>query len=194
MTQSLTPPGRVGLLQPAPPVLVTALPASPSDGQEVYFLADATNGVEWHFRYRAASAASSKWEFIGGPPLFAEVTAVENIAVATYSNLTTVGPSITIPAFAGDFIVEIGARIDVVHTAAAFGRMSYAIGATAAVDADAVEQTNTLTQFERMQSNGTRARKKTLAASTALVAKYASSAGNSNFANRWMSVVPVRVG
>lgn len=44
--------------------LVTSLPANPVDGQEIYFLADSTNGIIWHLRYRVAS---SKWEYVGGP-------------------------------------------------------------------------------------------------------------------------------
>jgi hypothetical protein len=39
---------------------------APQDGDEVYYAADATNGVIWHLRYRAASSSSYKWEFVGG--------------------------------------------------------------------------------------------------------------------------------
>src|SRR4030095_11342304 len=46
--------------------LVSALPGSPFDGQEIYYLADATNSVIWHLRYRAGSSSAYKWEFIGG--------------------------------------------------------------------------------------------------------------------------------
>jgi hypothetical protein len=51
------------------PPIATSLPASPADGQEVYYLADATNGVIWHLRYRAGSSSAYKWEFLGGSPL-----------------------------------------------------------------------------------------------------------------------------
>src|SRR4051812_22380129 len=51
------------------PARVTSLPVSPVDGQEVYYVADATNGVLWHLRYNAASASAYKWEFVGGSPL-----------------------------------------------------------------------------------------------------------------------------
>ena len=53
--------------------LVTSLPATPTDGQEVYYLADAANGVIWHLRYRAAATGAFKWEFVGGPPLSHEI-------------------------------------------------------------------------------------------------------------------------
>ena len=48
------------------PPLVAALPASPTDGQEVRYLADAVNGVIWSLRYRAGSSSPYKWEFVGG--------------------------------------------------------------------------------------------------------------------------------
>lgn len=46
--------------------LVSVLPATPVDGQEVYFLANATDGVVWHLRWRTAGGF---WECVGGPPL-----------------------------------------------------------------------------------------------------------------------------
>src|SRR4051812_46438194 len=55
---------RRSLVHQAWPVL-TALPASPVDGQEIYFQADAgPPAVVWHLRRRA-----SKWEYVGGPPI-----------------------------------------------------------------------------------------------------------------------------
>lgn len=51
------------------PSLVTSLPGSPVDGQEIYYNADGTNNIIWHLRYRSAV---SKWEFVGGSSLYAE--------------------------------------------------------------------------------------------------------------------------
>jgi len=50
------------------PALVSSLPGSPADGQEVYYLADAANGIVWHLRYRTAATGSYKWEVLGQPP------------------------------------------------------------------------------------------------------------------------------
>jgi hypothetical protein len=38
---------------------VTALPPGPVNGQEVFYAADATNGVIWHLRYRSAPTTNS---------------------------------------------------------------------------------------------------------------------------------------
>jgi hypothetical protein len=48
--------------------LVSVLPTSPVDGQVIDFLASATDGVIWRFRYRAASTSPYKWECVGGAP------------------------------------------------------------------------------------------------------------------------------
>jgi hypothetical protein len=53
---------------------VTTLPSAPYDGQEVYYGADASNGIIWHLRYNAAGG-TYKWEFIGGSSLDTLVSA-----------------------------------------------------------------------------------------------------------------------
>jgi len=87
--------------------LVTSLPASPIDGQEVYYLADATNGVVWHLRYRAASASAYKWECIAGPPLYAVYATAENFP----SSWSSGNPAITVPR-AGEYDIEWTADIN----------------------------------------------------------------------------------
>ena len=56
-----------------PVALVSSLPVSPVDGQEIYYqsAAMATDGIIWHLRYRLLSPSIYKWEFLGGPPLVA---------------------------------------------------------------------------------------------------------------------------
>jgi hypothetical protein len=48
----------------------TALPASPSNGQE-YILVDSVSNpsYQWRFRYNASSGSAYKWEFVGGTRL-----------------------------------------------------------------------------------------------------------------------------
>lgn len=92
----------------AAPRLVTALPASPNDGDEVYYLADATAGIVWHLRYRATSSSAYKWEYVGGPPLSQLISTFETHTSTSYANLATLGPQITIP-LAGDYMLALGA-------------------------------------------------------------------------------------
>lgn len=94
-----------GSAQTAYPSRVTTLPSSPQDGQEIMFVADAANGVEWHLKYNAGSSSAYKWEYVGGSPLNSIVDTDEGIPSTAYSDLATVGPQITLP-LAGDYFIE----------------------------------------------------------------------------------------
>src|SRR4029077_16892946 len=59
------------------PQRVATLPTNPYDGQECYFVADATNGILWHFRYNSSSVSPYKWECVGCSPLHDEVQAAQ---------------------------------------------------------------------------------------------------------------------
>lgn len=170
------------------------MPASPADGQRIFYVADATNGVIWHLRYRSGSASTYKWEFLGGPPLYAEVQTGEATTSTTYADLATLGPGVTVP-LAGDYNVEIGCQASI-STLTAAAIMSYAIGGTAASDDDQIRvRSPDATGSNNLGATVARTRRKTaLAASTLLRAKYKASSGTGTFTYRWMRVVPVRVG
>lgn len=171
------------------PSLVTALPGSPSDGDEVIFV-DSTSAptYQWHLKFVSAKA-SNKWIFIGGSPGFAAVATSETTASAAYAALATAGPSFTVPV-AGDYIVEIGSMIS--NSTAASTFHSYDIGGSGAVDGDGIHFLN---QDANERGGEVFANKKSaLAASTALVSKYKTSAGTATFQKRWMRVTPVAVG
>lgn len=180
----------------AQPDFVSALPGSPVDGQEVYFQDAnmATAGVVWNLRYRAGGG-TYKWEFLGGPPLIAEVGfgGAESASSTSYTALTTAGPSIAVP-LAGDYIVAIGA--DVQNNATAWSTyMSYDIGVTGAVDADGIRvRQPTGGGYEVAVSASVERRKNALAASTSLTAKYRVLGGSGTWQRRWMRVTPVRCG
>ena len=162
----------------------TTFPSSPVDGDIHVYPADTTNGVMWLFMYRSAV---NDWEFIGGAPLFAEVTTAETTASATYAALATAGPAIALP-FIGDWMVEIGCLTGN-STATAVQFMSYDIGGTGAVDADSSRPhgpiaNNLMTAYRQR-------RKQALTAVT-LTAKYKVNAGTGTFQDRWMAVTPIR--
>jgi len=180
--------------------IVTSLPVTPVDGQVINYLADATNGVIWRLRYRAASPSTYKWEFVGGPPLYNEVLASEQSTALGYANLATIGPQITVP-LGGDYDVLIGSAVQSVSAvvAGATTYMSYAIGATGASDTDALSVASVVPGSTGLTIiNLSRNRRKTgIAASTAIVAKYKITGSASYIwyhASRSMAVIPVRVG
>jgi hypothetical protein len=88
--------------------IVTALPGSPVDGQEVYYLVDAASGRVWHLRYRAASTSPYKWEFVGGSPVNAGPQGAVTHAVVSEIALTS-GPTLTVP-LSGDYRVGMRCR------------------------------------------------------------------------------------
>lgn len=176
------------------PVL-TALPADPFDGDTIDYVANATKGVVWRLRYRAAATGSYKWEVVGGSALVEEVAAGETTTSTTFAALTTAGPSITVP-LAGDYDVEVGSRQYATSNSRNLYH-SFDVGGTGAVDGDGTTF-YTGTSYDGLATvapNQTRLRRKTgLAASTALVSKYRTTGGTAEFDSRWMRVRPVRVG
>ncbi len=172
----------------------TVFPAAPLNDDVYVYVADGANGVYWRFKYRAATG---RWVFVGGSSLFAEVAAAEGLPAdsdATYRALATPGPSIALP-FAGDYGVEIGARITCATQASTVApsvtRMSYDIGGTGAIDADGID-------YQIGAAAGTlgRPRRKNGLGAVTLTAKYSHDAIGTGygglFVNRWMRVWPVQ--
>jgi hypothetical protein len=172
-------------------IIGTSLPASPYDGQP-YILVDSVSAptYRWSFQYNANSASAYKWEFIGGTAMQNQINTTETKAAgATYGALTTAGPTITVPR-AGDYDVLVGALIGT-NTGTAKAAMSFDIGATGAVNANAAEAavngvSSTIASARTSRLTG-------VAASTALTAKYLATSVSSDFGLRYMYATPVRV-
>jgi hypothetical protein len=165
----------------------TTPPASPNDGDLWILPADATNGVMWQFRYRAASASTYKWEFVGGAPAHPMVATAENTTSTLYADLATVGPSFTLPRN-GDYIIEIGAQV--AGNVALRAGISYSIGGTAASTAD---EASTVTSAGAAELRTQRSQRKDGLTAVAIVMKYYVNANTGTFSNRFMKVTPVRV-
>jgi hypothetical protein len=169
-------------------------PGSPSTGDIWIATAVDAAGMAWMFRYDS-SQTTYKWVFVGGAPVVASVDAEQNTTSATYTALATAGPSITL-ARGGDYLIQVGGR-GIAATQIETFFMSYDVGGTGAVDADAFygrlldSTANRGTQF----AGSSPLRLKTgIAASAAIVAKYKSDGtGNVGWGARWMQVTPVRV-
>lgn len=102
------------------PTYETSLPGSPVDGQEIYYAADATNGVIWHLRYRSGSSSSYKWEFVGGASMSTHPSPATQIGPVsltanTWGDIST-AINITAP-LEGDYLVA--ASSSVINTATA---------------------------------------------------------------------------
>lgn len=176
-----------------PFALVNALPGSPTDGQEIFFqnAAMAAVGVIWHLRYRSAGG-TYKWEHVGGPPHYQNVAtdSSRGTTATTYGDLATTGPTVTVP-LAGEYWVDVSCEAyPWAGTQSLF--MSYAIGASAAVDADAAYSDFAVAIGKPLW----RKKFKTFTAGQVLLAKYKGT-GNpleKNFSNRFLAITPIRVG
>ncbi len=91
-----------GSAEPVPEV--TSLPTNPVNRMVVDYVADATNGVVWRFRYRAASASANKWETVGGTSLYNETSGA---TTASDTLVSVSGPSIVVP-LTGDYRFTYG--------------------------------------------------------------------------------------
>lgn len=163
---------------------VTALPGSPADGDEILFMDSLTAPTyTWHLRY-ISGKSSNKWQFIGGSPMSSEVATSQTTGSTAYAALATAGPSIAVPV-AGDYFVDVGFTPDGTDNARRW--MSYDIGGTGAVDADATRGAARFSSVHR------RTRKTGLTAVT-LTAKYKAIDATIGFEDRWMHLTPIAIG
>lgn len=94
----------VGMAAPFVPLRVTSLPTTPYDQQEVIFVADAANGIEWHLRYDASLSGSFKWVPVGGCKPLRATSVAQSLGVGTA--YVVMAGSITVP-LAGDYDVRM---------------------------------------------------------------------------------------
>ena len=181
-----------------PPSLVSALPSSPGDGQEVYYQADATAGVVWHLRYNAFSASAYKWEFLGGSALRHNIDASESFALTSYADLATVGPQVTLP-LPGVYAVRLGSHCIATNYADWYGIFGMKLGAAAAVDRMSAQGPGgNASGVGRVQLTPSTeyALTSPVAATVLKMQYYVAGAGPPTvyFSRRWLAVTPVRVG
>jgi hypothetical protein len=155
---------------------------------EVYLEVDSANGIQWHLAYESGET-TYKWRFLGGPAMYSEVAASEGTSSTTYAALATAGPSIALPR-GGDFDVQTSMYTGP-DAASRETDMSYDIGGTGAVDADAI--TTFAGTGGPFLAAICRTRRKTALGAVTLTAKYKVTAGTGTFVRRTMLVTPVRL-
>lgn len=109
----------------------TSIPASPSDGDQ-YVLTDNTTTptYAWLLQY---SSTASKWIFIGGSPATQFITTSETSSSTGYTDLATVGPSVTAPR-SGTYMVRSFADARASTGGGADVYLGVKVGASAPVD------------------------------------------------------------
>ena len=88
--------------------VVSALPSTPFDGQEITLVVDAANFVYWRMKWVAAAA---KWIFVGGQPIHRKVTNTQSITGTAFADIGGSGdPSCPLPA-AGMYDIQLQANL-----------------------------------------------------------------------------------
>lgn len=179
--------------------VVSVLPAGPTDGDEIYFQTTAmatANTPPWHLRYRAtnpdgsANASAYKWEFLGGGSLSSLVAAFEGTASAGFADVTTVGPSVTLP-LAGDYTLIATAQVQA--PTANLAAAALKLGAAATSDEESIVASGELQGGLQGTPSRTMVRRG-LAAAAVIKMQYRSTSGTSTFGRRELVVRPERVG
>jgi hypothetical protein len=190
----------IALNSAGPSDIVTSLPGSPIDGQVIYYNADSTNGVVWQLRYRSAASGSFKWEFVGGGPLTSSVYTREgSTSTNAYHNLTTNGPTLTVP-LAGDYLITYAATAEIAVSGSNFAGIAIGFDATDPATYDfgvAFLSVDQIYTNGASQSQGRQDELKTgLSASTVVKIRYRQNQGTNYcfWSNRLLSLVPRRVG
>lgn len=173
--------------------VVTVLPPDPYDGQEVIYAPDAGSGIYWRLKYVIGQPAGKRWVFLGGAPLINQADGAVGTASTGYVTLAG-GPSVLLPLF-GDYRIAHGARI-FNNTAGFATTMSYAIGAAAANDNDAVDNYGAAVAggATNAANNARTKRKDDIPAGSTVAANYKVAGGTGTFEKRWIEATPVRVG
>jgi len=166
----------------------TVLPSSPGDGESFYYIADGTNGVVWHLRYRAAAAGSYKWEFVGGGILYSRDANARTTSSATFQ--TTGSPSITLP-LAGDYELVFGAKRMGTNAAVA---NAFQLGLHVNSVNVANSEAQAATSGTSFPASYTFRHTGATAAHVANVRYRSASSQSSTFEDMFLSVRPVRVG
>jgi hypothetical protein len=178
--------------------VVSTLPSSPTDGQEVYYqnAAMALQGVVWHLKFRDTMGLTFyQWEYLGGGPLFDVIVAQQATNSTSYVDLATVGPSVPLP-LSGDYIVEWGADVQEYSTAQYMG-IGVWNGSTWTQFGNPMYGQVAATGISGVRASRSKATKMTGlvgGAANSIRARYANSAAtNLAWGDRWLKVTPVRV-
>jgi hypothetical protein len=171
-------------------------PASPADGQLWMFPADATNGVNWMFRYRSGSSSTYKWEFVGGTSLNAYIATSQAVGTASsWVDLATSGPTVTCPR-AGDYAAQWRFRVSNVDASV---RMAYCTVVPAGGSPGTIQAgtgaiaNNETSDFGDFANPGRDASLAAIGSGVTLRLMYYATSTNVSFSARFLAVTPVRV-
>jgi hypothetical protein len=189
------------------PTIVTVanfITLTPFDTQEIFLEVDASASTYWHLRYRAANTTTNKWEFVGGPPLYAVIENVDTLnagGAGVWSDLTgagnTPGPDIQIPV-PGFYLMRFGALISNPGTWTTRSSTQVAPGLPGAGDptvADSAQHGIWMTGLNADISVEREQQANITVGRVRMMIRSGADTGGAliNFSRRWMEITPYRV-
>lgn len=177
----------------ASPSIVTSLPAGAATGDQVLLrVGSGDTAVLWLMQYDATITDAYKWRYLGGTRLYANLVTQATTTSGTFVELNGGTPALTLP-FVGVYEFTHGCRVIMTTGSSDYGIATVKTnGANPAGDDEAVSYTgaavNKLAQvarvFQRTVSD---------ISTSALAVQVYRAAGTPGFADRWLSVRPVRM-
>ncbi len=173
------------------PSVVTSRPASPANGAEVYLqVGSGDTSILWHMRYDSAITDTYKWRFLGGAGLVATNNTSDSTSSATYVELNTGTPAVTLP---GIGVYEFNFGCQVSGATNAFGLVNVKTnGSNPGNDDDGFtvkpEGTNAGVNSSRLM-----VRTVASISGSALAVLVYRTGTTSSFSQNWISVKPVRL-
>lgn len=140
-------------------------------------------GVAWQFVRRPDG-----WHFVGGSPLFNEVETNEGTTSTTFTDLTTVGPQVEIPA-AGQYLIEFRSRV--IRTASTWIAYMTVVG-PGLTDGNTLDSAVS-TSNPDVHAQIEKTRSYYFSGPGLITAKYRRSAGSGTWLERDLIVTPIRL-
>jgi len=173
---------------------VGTLPASPYDGQEVYYYISGKDSL-WHLRYNAGFGDAYKWQFVGGAPLEGEYNAAVSTAIGAVAWLDlTAGNLPQTAPLAGIYDMHYGANA-YQTTDATLRAVNVGLAWTGSTDPATDNAYAGVPSVNGVSGSTAILLRRTLAAGAVVkdqVQRHASQA--STVRMRWLQLTPVRVG
>lgn len=175
------------------PATVTALPGSPVDGQEIFYVADSTLGIIWHLKYRSASTSIFKWEFVGGSDIFLNQGSIPDAnPIGVWG--AQAGAALISPALpAGNFDVFYGMR-GAVNAASSSMRIAPAIGATDPLTTTMEARSESYAAGVRGEWSASASARLTTAVGNTINLRFRFTEGTDTVLSAYVRIRPVRIG
>jgi len=176
------------------PAIVTSLPGSPSDLDEIYLkLGSGDTAILWHLKYDSGISDAYKWRFLGGPALAAYQETSGSTSSGTYVELNSGAPSVTLPS-TGVYSIHHGCKSTVTGGTSWILANIKTNGTNPANDDDSVQAKPVGTDTTVSSARVIQRTVASISTSALLVQVYRCAGATEVVTSRFVAVYPMRIG